>query len=154
MIGRLTHRHTTATAAGVLLVSSMLGGCGGDAPAGEQVPALGQRLARVDAAVEAGDYAQARTAVEALVNDTAQAKVAGDLSDEQAERVLDAAADVLARLPASTPSPAPSPATTSPSPSTSLPAPSGSSSPGPAKGKGGDKKDKRKEEGKGNGHSK
>lgn len=99
-------RRVRIAAPAILVAALALGACGSDVPAGDQVPALAQRLEQVDAAVRTGDLARARVALRALVNDTAQAKVAGRLSDEEADRILDAAAQVLAALPgAATPAP-------------------------------------------------
>jgi hypothetical protein len=55
---------------------------------------------RVRATVGDGDYSQARAVVEDLVAATAQAQVDGDLSDEQAQRIVKAARSVLESLPA------------------------------------------------------
>jgi len=75
--------------------------CGGDEAApSDEVPALGKQLERVDDAVEAGDYAKARAAVKDLVAQAAQAQVDGQLSDEQAQRIVTAARSVLENLPA------------------------------------------------------
>jgi serine/threonine protein kinase len=94
------------------------GGCGQDTPPpGEAVPALADRLQRVDAAIEAGNYGQARAAVEALVAETAHAEVAGNLSSQEADRILTAARALLAQLPAD---PSESPAQ-EPAPSTDAP---------------------------------
>jgi ribosomal protein L12E/L44/L45/RPP1/RPP2 len=82
------------------------GGCGQDTPPpGEAVPALADRLQRVDAAVEA------------LVAETAHAEVAGNLSSQEADRILTAARALLAQLPAD---PSESPAQ-EPAPSTDAP---------------------------------
>lgn len=81
----------------VLLVG--LTACGGTTPASESVPALADHLAEVDAAIAEEDYSAAREAVDALVATTAKARVAGDLTSEQADRVLAAATRVLEELP-------------------------------------------------------
>lgn len=81
----------------VLLVG--LTACGGTTPASESVPALADQLAEVDAAIAEEDYSAAREAVGALVATTAKARVAGDLTSEQADRVLAAATRVLEELP-------------------------------------------------------
>jgi hypothetical protein len=84
----------------VLALAPALVSCGGDEAApSEQVPALGKHLEEVDAAVEAGDHAKARAAVKELVAETARAQVDGELSDEQAQRIVTAARSVLENLP-------------------------------------------------------
>lgn len=86
-------------AASTLAMTMTLTGCSSDAPPSESAPELATRLDRVDAAIESGDYDRARAAVEALVAATAKAQVAGRISDDEADRILDAARDVLAELP-------------------------------------------------------
>ena len=73
--------------------------CGEQAPPGERVPALARQVDRVDAAIESGRYADARSAIDDLVTATAQAEVGGELSDVEADRILDAAAELLDELP-------------------------------------------------------
>ncbi|TGN63679.1 hypothetical protein EXE59_06740 [Nocardioides eburneiflavus] len=93
-------RRRVAVAALVLALAPALGSCGGDeAVPSEQVPALGKRLDEVDAAVGSGDYAGARVAVKELVAEAARAQVDGELSDEQAQRIVTAARSVLENLP-------------------------------------------------------
>jgi hypothetical protein len=95
----------------------LLTGCGGGTAPADEVPLLADRLAGVDRAVSSGDEAQIREQVEALVNATERARGAGQLDDEQAERVLAAADSLLAQLPdETTPQPSPSPRTSSPAP--------------------------------------
>jgi hypothetical protein len=103
------NRRALAPVAGLLLLLPVAG-CSSDAPPAEAVPELAAQLDRVDAAVAAGDYARARAAVDALVARTAQAEVADEITEEEADRIFDAARDVLAELPpadegASTPPP-------------------------------------------------
>gem|GEM_PF-6612666 len=86
-----------AVAAAVLLLVAT--GCADEEPPGDSAPALAERLEQVDAAIEDGDLGGARRAVDDLVADTARARVEGDITDEQAERIFDAAQDVLAELP-------------------------------------------------------
>jgi hypothetical protein len=89
-----------AAAALVLALAPVLVSCGGDeAVPSEQVPALGRHLDEVDAAIGSGDYAGARVAVRELVAEAARAQVDGELSDEQAQRIVTAARAVLERLP-------------------------------------------------------
>lgn len=93
-------RRRVAAAAFVLALAPALGSCGGDeATPSEQVPALGKHLDEVDAAVGSGDHAAARTAVKELVAEAARAQVDGELSDEQAQRIVTAARSVLENLP-------------------------------------------------------
>ena len=84
--------------AGALLVLALTG-CGDDAPPSESAPALADRLDDVDTAIEAGKLDEARQAVEDLVADTAQAEVEGDISQDQADQILEAARELLAELP-------------------------------------------------------
>lgn len=93
---------TTARLISVALVAvlALAAGCGDETSPGEAVPALSQRLERVDQAIEAGDYADARAQLDRLVAETARADVAGAISNEQADRILEAVAAVLAGLPA------------------------------------------------------
>lgn len=85
-------------------------GCAGPTPAGESVPALRTRLDRVDTALADADYAQARRALAALTAEAQNAEDAGRLSTDQADRIVAAAARLLAGLP-EPPSPTPSTST-------------------------------------------
>ena len=142
-----------------MLTLVALAGCGGDASPADQVPSLAQRLESVDTAIEVGDFAAARTAVQELVNEAAQARVEGRLDGEDADQILQAAAAVLERLPdqvdsAETPTPEP---TTGPE--TASPGPGGLGELSDEDGKGGpkdengetDEKDKDKEKDEGSG---
>jgi outer membrane biosynthesis protein TonB len=133
------------TAPGLLLAALLLtSGCGGDASPADAAPALVTRLEGVDAAIAAGDFDRARTALRALSTSAARAERAGDLADGQADRINDAVAALLAQLPdeATTEEPTPSEPTpsqptpsepTPPEPTTeSTPEPSQSSEPAPA----------------------
>jgi hypothetical protein len=79
----------------------LLGGtaCGSEESPAQAAPGLSTRLERVDAAIADEAYARAREAVEALVAEAAQARVMGDITADQADRILQAASDLLARLP-------------------------------------------------------
>ena len=89
-----------AAAALLLVMAPGLVACGGDEAApSEQVPALARQLEKIDDAVKAGDYARARGAVRRLVAQVVQAQVDGQLSDEQAQRIVAAARSVLQNLP-------------------------------------------------------
>lgn len=76
-----------------------LTGCSDDAPPGEAAPALAASLEDVDAAIESEKYDDARNAVKKLIAETAQALVADEISDEEADRIFEAAREVLAELP-------------------------------------------------------
>ncbi|MFL6004097.1 MAG: hypothetical protein ACJ72P_14925 [Nocardioides sp.] len=102
------------TAIAVALSAVLAAGCGGETPA-EADPELAQQLARVDRAVVTGDEALIRDRVESLVSATETARDAGRLDEEQADSILGAADELLARLPDEAPPPRPSPSTT-PSP--------------------------------------
>lgn len=95
-----TSGRRSAAAVLVLALAPALVSCGGDeAVPSEQVPALGRHLEEVDAAVESADHAAARAAVKELVAEAARAQVDGELSDEQAQRIVTAARSVLENLP-------------------------------------------------------
>lgn len=130
--------------AAVLLL--LAGGCGGNGAPADLDPALGKDLHRVDAAVAARDYRAVRSAVRTLVNDTAQARVRGSITGDQADGILQAAAAVLDHLPAGKHSPAP---TMTPLPS---PSPSLSESPSPGHHGHGHGKPHEKGHGHGEGH--
>jgi serine/threonine protein kinase len=66
-----------------------------------EAPGLAAKLDDVDAAVDSGELASARNAVDELVDATAQTLVAEDISDGQADQIFEAARDVLAELPES-----------------------------------------------------
>jgi hypothetical protein len=128
------------TAPGLLLAALLLtSGCGGDASPADAAPALVTRLEGVDAAIAAGDFDRARTALRALSTSAARAERAGDLADGQADRIDDAVAALLAQLPdeATTEEPTPSePTPSEPTPAAptteSTPEPSQNSEPAPA----------------------
>lgn len=94
-----TARWRTGCAAALMLLT--LAACADDAPPSQSAPALSDSLEEVDAAIEAGQLEDARRAVEELIEETAQARVDGDISDEQADQIFDAAQEVLDRLPGS-----------------------------------------------------
>jgi len=112
----ITRRRAARSVASLLGTVVLLTGCGGGTAPADEVPLLADRLEGVDRAVSTGDDAQIREQVEALVNATERARDAGQLDDEQAERVLAAADSLLAQLPDATPQPSPSPRTSSPAP--------------------------------------
>ena len=95
VVSRARWRAAVAATA-MLLVAT---GCSDEEPPGDSAPALADRLDKVDAAIEDGDYDAARKAVEELAAETAQARIEGDITDEQAERIFEAVEDVRAELP-------------------------------------------------------
>lgn len=88
----------TLVAAALLPVA--LTACGEESPPSEDVPALATQLAAVEAAVEAGDYGKVRAALERLVARTSRAELAGEITADEADRIREAAREVLAELPA------------------------------------------------------
>lgn len=90
----------TAQLLATVVLGLALTACSEETPAGELSPALAERLDQVDEAVAEEDYDKARREVEELVGETAKAQVKGDISDEQAQRILEAAREVLEELPA------------------------------------------------------
>lgn len=121
----------------VAVVVTALTSCSSDTAPAESVPELSSQLDKVDAAIAAGDYAKARAAIDALVARTAKAQVAGEISDDEAGRVFDAAREVLAELPSASPTPSapstpPTPPATEDSPTIEPP---GDDGPGPGEKK-------------------
>lgn len=109
-----------------LLTALLVSACGGAGSAGEAAPEVSQRLDQVDAAVAAGDLAAAREATEALVRATKQAEAAGDLTAEQADRILAAATQLLDGLRTGTPPSSPEdPTPAPPTEETTAPVPPG-----------------------------
>ena len=113
-----------ATAASVLLLASW-----GSAPPGEQAPALTKELSAIDDALAQSDYARAQEHLQKLVAAAEDARAAGDLDDDDADRVLAAAARLLAELPGApdttaTPEPSTEPSTPEPTSESTTPAPS------------------------------
>lgn len=115
-------------------VVALAAGCGSETPpAADDVPALADALVRVETTVAEERYPAARSALEALVEDTTAARQAGDLSGDQAEAVLAAADALLEALPGQDPEPEeetpapeesePEPAPLEQSPLTTVPAP-------------------------------
>ncbi|HWJ82853.1 MAG TPA: hypothetical protein VNS55_11495 [Nocardioides sp.] len=98
MSGRPGARRAALVAAVVPLVLPLTG-CGSEETPGRAVPELAARLDKVDAAIEGGNYDKARTAVRQLVADAAQAELAGDITGDQADRIVASARDLLDALP-------------------------------------------------------
>ena len=63
------------------------------------MPELATQLDKVDTAIEDGDLAEARQATKRIVARTAVALAEGDISDDEAERIIEAAEALLAELP-------------------------------------------------------
>lgn len=120
MKGHSGVRAGLGTAVGVLL----LGGCGGGgaAPA-EDVPALADTLETVESAIADHDYRRARARLDDLVDTAVEARDAGELDRESADRLLAAAARLMTTLPGATRTPS------SPTPSSPEPQPAPESSP-------------------------
>ncbi len=88
-------------ALGALLVGAIanaLVACGGDEPPAEAVPALADRLERVDAAITDERNDRARRAVEALVDEATRARMDGSITADQADEIIRAAAELLDQL--------------------------------------------------------
>lgn len=85
-------------AALAMATSLAVTGCGATPPV-QQVPALEQRLADVDAAVASGDPDALETAVESLVDTVDDAEAAEQLDAGHADRIRDAAETLLAEVP-------------------------------------------------------
>lgn len=94
-------RMRAPVAAVVALMAVLAGaaGCSEEVPPGETVPELATQLDKVDAAVEEGDLEGARQATRRLVARTAVARAEGDITGEEADRIIEAAEALLAELP-------------------------------------------------------
>lgn len=82
------------TASFVLLV-----GCGGSSAPSDDVPALGDALDRVDDAIVAGRYDDARSALDELVATATAGREEGELGGGETDRILAAASELSAALP-------------------------------------------------------
>jgi outer membrane biosynthesis protein TonB len=80
-----------------VLAVLLVGGCGAESP-GESVPSLVEGVAKVDAAVVAGDRDEARSALEGLVDDAEAAVADGRLAQAEADSVVTAAEALLSEL--------------------------------------------------------
>ncbi len=114
MGGRSSVRHGIGAVA-LIATTSALVACGGDAPPSEAVPALADRLERVDAAIADDRPDRARRAIEALVDEVTRARMDGRITADQADEIIRAAAELLDRLGTERDGEAPDP-TDSPSP--------------------------------------
>jgi hypothetical protein len=109
-----------ALVAVALAVALVLVGCAEQAPS-ESVPELADRLEQVDAAIADGQPAMARAAVDDLVTEATRARMDGEITADQADEILRAAAELLRRLRSGGDQPTPEP--TGPTESTTPEAP-------------------------------
>jgi hypothetical protein len=109
----VTTHASRARFAALAVIAVVAAGCGTDEAPADAAPELAERLERVDRAVTSGDEAQIRERVESLVDATESAQTAGQLDEDQADRILAAADALLAQLPDERPEPE-SPASSSP----------------------------------------
>lgn len=105
--GRSLRRGLGSVTLVLVVLPFALVGCGQDESPAEAAPALPAALAQVDDAIEAENYARARSAIEFLLAQTRRAEQDGDLPAEDADRIRTAARDLLNRLPGNQPEPAP-----------------------------------------------
>jgi len=98
-VPRSPRRRTAFLAAALALAALLLTTCGRDQTPAQAVPELSHRLDEVDAAIVSGDPDEARKAVDALLDEAAQARVDGDLTADQADQILRAATRLLRALP-------------------------------------------------------
>lgn len=98
--------------AGVLLVATVLAGCGDDTTPAQAVPALEGQLAKVDAAVVAEDPAAIRSAANGLGLLAREAGDAGTLSKGEVDRILASVAVLVEAVEEPAPSPDPEPSET------------------------------------------
>lgn len=100
-----------------LATALLLAACGDPEPApqtaAEVVPALGDRLERVDELVVDRRWTAARTELRAIIVAADRARTAGDLDATAADRVVASAQRLLAALPAP-PKPTPTPTQAAP----------------------------------------
>jgi hypothetical protein len=134
-------------AAVVLAVALVLVGCGEQAPS-EAVPELADRLERVDAAIADDQPAGARRAVDALVRAATQARMDGEITADQADDILRAAAALLQRLPSGVDDPTPDPTAPTEPTEPASPEPPPAPAPGEGDDEGDDEKDEKHEKGK------
>lgn len=100
----MTGSRVGLAAAAALLAATA--GCGTTTVTpGEAVPKLRTILSQVDTALAERQYADARKALDSLVRATTAARDAGQLSTEQADSILAAAAQLTADLPRPAPTP-------------------------------------------------
>lgn len=95
----MSARRLAAVVVTVLVAALGITACSEEEPPGRTVPELATQLDKVDAAVAEGDLAQARQATKRIVARTAVALAEGDITDEEAERIIEAAEALLAELP-------------------------------------------------------
>lgn len=83
----------------VTALTGVLGACGGETSPLDDVPALGERLDEVDAAVVDERYGEARRALTEMTTLTEGARESGDLDADEADEVLAAVREMLDALP-------------------------------------------------------
>ena len=84
----------------VLVAGAFVAGCGGgsDALSDDGAASLGATVVALRAAAEAGDVERARSEIVALRTSVAALRSDGDISDDRAVEVLDAATEVESSL--------------------------------------------------------
>ena len=95
----LHRRPVRASAAAVCTALVLLTGCGNQETPAQAAPLLARTLDAVDAAISAGDFAAARTALNRLRVAASRARDDGRIDPEQADAILQATAALLERLP-------------------------------------------------------
>lgn len=88
----------------------LFGGCGSEEPkpsAADQVPALADRLERIDGLVADRKPQRARAQLETLLDEVMAAREAGDLTAVAADRIIAAATALIRALPEPEPEPLP-----------------------------------------------
>jgi Mg-chelatase subunit ChlI len=98
MAARYPRRLRRATAV-VLTTLCLVASCASPTPPADAVPELRAMLSQVDRAIVDRRYAQARTLLDGLVDAAIAARGNGELDAEHADRILAAAARLLAALP-------------------------------------------------------
>ena len=125
------------------VVVGVLAGCGADEPPSEAAPELADALSAVDDALSNRNFARAEKALDRLAAEAEEAEQDGKISEAQADEIVDAAEDLIARLP-DAPDVEPSDDPTTPTPS-DTPPPQDEGR-GDEEGGEGDEKDKEKDE--------
>ncbi|MDQ4052920.1 MAG: hypothetical protein M3237_09495 [Actinomycetota bacterium] len=101
------------------IVVGVLAGCGSDEPPSAAAPELADALSAVDDALANRNFARAEKALDRLTTEAEEAEQAGEISETEADEIVDAAEDLVALLPhnrdvdplddATTPAPAETP---------------------------------------------
>jgi hypothetical protein len=108
----------TLTVSSLILV---LVGCGDDSPPSVAAPELGATLSDVDSALANRNYGRAEKALDQLAAEAVEAEQAGEISKTDADRIVEAASSLLARLPGDGGVDVPEEDSDSPAPETSPP---------------------------------